>query len=89
MIPATKSTKTSLRSGPCLDVATRILAAAEARLQSSKHAPLRQIRCDVRDVMIVLTDVVTSYYLKQLAQTTILRIGDDYRVENRLRVEKC
>src|SRR5580704_8171852 len=38
------------------------------------YAPLRRIRCDVSDGVVKLTGNVPSFYVKQLAQTAVLRV---------------
>jgi hypothetical protein len=48
--------------------------AALERLQSSHYSALRQLGCEVTEAVIVLTGIVPTYYLKQMAQTIILRL---------------
>ena len=65
----------------------RLRAAAETRLGSSHHYAIRRIRCDVVSGVVVLTGVVSSYYIKQLAQEAVMGINYQSGVENRLEVE--
>ena len=52
-------------------VNSEIAKTAGKRLQASLHTPLRSIRCEVHEGVLVLRGQVTSYYLKQLAQETV------------------
>lgn len=55
-------------------------------LRESGYAPLREIQCDVFDGVVELTGNVPSFYIKQLAQTTVLRLEQIRGINNRLRV---
>jgi BON domain len=48
-----------------------IAKTARKRLKASPHTPLRSIRCEVHEGVLVLRGQVTSYYIKQLAQETV------------------
>jgi osmotically-inducible protein OsmY len=55
-------------------------------LQESGYAPLRRIECEVSDGVVELTGSVPSFYVKQLAQTAILRLEQIRGIRNHLRV---
>jgi osmotically-inducible protein OsmY len=55
-------------------------------LRESGYAPLRGIHCDVSDGVVELTGSVPSFYVKQLAQTAVLRLEQIRGVNNLLRV---
>ncbi len=56
-------------------------------LRESGYAlPLREIQCDVSDGVVELTGDVPSFYVKQLAQTAVLRLEQIRGINNRLRV---
>jgi osmotically-inducible protein OsmY len=55
-------------------------------LQQSGYASLRCIQCDVSDGVVELTGNVPSFYVKQLAQTAVLRLEQIRGVKNLLRV---
>jgi osmotically-inducible protein OsmY len=55
-------------------------------LEESGYAPLRRIHCEVSDGVVELTGRVPSFYVKQLAQTAVLRLDQIRGVKNRLRV---
>ena len=44
---------------------------AERRLQASHYAPLRSIRCEYHEGVLVLRGRVASFYLKQMAQELV------------------
>jgi BON domain len=55
-------------------------------LHETGYAPLRKIQCDVLDGVVELTGSVPSFYVKQLAQTAVLRIEQIRGIKNLLRV---
>jgi osmotically-inducible protein OsmY len=55
-------------------------------LRDTGYAPLRCIHCDVADGVVELTGSVPSFYVKQLAQTAVLRLGQIRGIKNQLRV---
>ncbi len=72
--------------GPPLGRDDRLRTAALGLLRSSGYRPLRCLNCDVRDGRAVLSGVVPSFYLKQLAQALLLRLGELQGVKNLLEV---
>lgn len=64
----------------------RLRAAALALLRCSGYRPLARLNCEVRDGRAVLTGVVPSFYLKQLAQELLLRLEELRGVLNLLEV---
>jgi hypothetical protein len=71
--------------GPA-DADDRLAAAAAARLRSSGHRPLWYLRCEVRDGVVVLSGVLPTFYLKQMAQTVLLRLAEVRGVKNLVEV---
>jgi osmotically-inducible protein OsmY len=55
-------------------------------LRETGYAPLWRIQCDVSDGVVELTGSVPSFYVKQLAQTAVLRLDQIRGVRNLLRV---
>ena len=60
-------------------------SAAEA-LQQSSHPALRDLAVEESESAIVITGIVTSYYLKQLAQETLRPIRGRRELVNRVLV---
>jgi hypothetical protein len=48
--------------------------AALKLLQSSSYTALRRLRCKVTDAVVTVHGILPSYYLKQIAQTIVLRL---------------
>src|ERR1700683_3777436 len=48
--------------------------AALKLLQSSSYTTLRRLRCEVMDAVVIVHGILPSYYLKQVAQTIVLRL---------------
>jgi hypothetical protein len=65
--------------------APAILRAAEA-LKRSAHPALRQLSVEETESAIVITGRVSSYYLKQLAQETVMPLRDGRELHNRVAV---
>ncbi len=59
---------------------------AEQALRQSALPALRRLSVEESDEAIVLTGSVASYYLKQLAQETIMPVLGDRRLVNRVLV---
>jgi hypothetical protein len=61
-------------------------AAALALLRSSAYAALRRLRCEVTEAVVIVRGVLPSYYLKQMAQTILLRLDGIRGVMNLVEV---
>ena len=57
-----------------------------AVLRDSGYWALSQLKCDVTNGNVVLSGTVSSYFLKQVAQTLALRIETVKVLENRIDV---
>jgi osmotically-inducible protein OsmY len=55
-------------------------------LRETGYVPFRKIQCDVSDGVVELTGNVPSFYVKQLAQTAVLRVEQIRGVKNLLHV---
>ena len=55
-------------------------------LRRSGYSPLSNIKIEVVDGVVAVFGVVPSFYLKQMAQTIILRIGQAKAIRNNLKV---
>jgi hypothetical protein len=49
---------------------------AEAELSASDHRELRHVRCEFQCGTLMLSGQVSSFYLKQIAQTLVSGIGE-------------
>ena len=58
----------------------------ERVLRGSSHCGLRKIRCRFADGVATLSGEVSSYYLKQVAQTIVGQMPQVVQVRNELRV---
>src|SRR5258708_4798008 len=57
-------------------------------LRSSPYQALRKLECEVNDGMLILSGVVASYFLKQMAQEAMMRLGYVGLVMNLVEVRK-
>ena len=55
-------------------------------LVESGYVDLRSIQCQVSDGFVKLTGCVSSFYVKQIAQTAVMRLQQVRGIENQLRV---
>lgn len=62
-----------------------LLARAEQELKNSLIKAIADLNCEVKDGKILITGNVATYYLKQMAQEKLIRIG--IPVENRVVVK--
>lgn len=76
------------RSAPTCNETLRIGDAA-ASLRDASYAELRQVECRWEQDRLVLVGTVTSFYLKQLAQTILLnQWGSEIQLDNRVEVQR-
>jgi osmotically-inducible protein OsmY len=64
----------------------RVAEIAEKRLRNARCAELRHVSCLFTDGVLTLRGVVTSYYLKQIAQASVRDLDDVSQVQNLIRV---
>jgi osmotically-inducible protein OsmY len=57
-------------------------------LRQSAHPALRRLLIEETETTVVITGRVSSYYLKQLAQETIMQVRGIREVVNRVLVEE-
>jgi hypothetical protein len=62
-----------------------VVAKAKLLLASSSHYELRLLSCSVKGRFIVLTGTLPSFYLKQVAQETLM--SEKILVRNEVQVE--
>jgi osmotically-inducible protein OsmY len=55
-------------------------------LRESRYSALRQICCEVCAGVLILRGRVSSYYLKQVAQTVVARAEGVQRIDNQIEV---
>lgn len=64
-----------------------IRLAAERLLRSSDYYSVRVVRCFVVDGVVMLFGTVPSYYMKQIAQTVVMKMEMAIRIENHCEVK--
>jgi hypothetical protein len=62
--------------------------AALKLLHSSPFVALRRLQCEVAEAEVVVHGVLPTYYLKQMAQTIILRLDGIRGVKNLIEVRR-
>jgi hypothetical protein len=65
----------------------RTQAAVAGALASSQYAALRRLDCRVTDGVVEISGIVSSFYLKQLAQAAVLQLHQARVVRNLVEVE--
>ena len=65
---------------------SQVFAEASAALGASQYAALRKLRCRVFAGVVEISGSVSSFYLKQLAQATILHLNPGTTVRNLVEV---
>ncbi len=84
-------TPVPLSAGPVSGAANfehRPVRQAEARLRQSSHSELRHVRCEFHEGALVLRGRVSSFYLKQLAQTLAAAVPGVQEIVNRIDVRE-
>lgn len=57
-----------------------------AELAASPYPSVRRLHCSLQQDHVVLTGRVPNYYMKQFAQSLLMRLGTGLRLENQLEV---
>jgi hypothetical protein len=68
------------------DQAAKVEADAQRQLSESPYLPLRRVSCCFEAGVLTMRGSVSSYYLKQLAQTAVSKLHDVERIENCIEV---
>lgn len=68
--------------------ATQVVKEAEQALQSSSHPALRTLRLEEGEEVLVVSGNVTSWYLKQLAQETVMPFRGGLKLVNNVAVQR-
>jgi osmotically-inducible protein OsmY len=63
-----------------------VVLAAEARLRKSAYVELRRVACEYHEGALTLHGRVSSYYLKQLAQSLVSELEGVLELNNQLDV---
>jgi osmotically-inducible protein OsmY len=82
-IPTTASITCEL---PRTTVQQSVLDAAKQRLGALWYPELRQIACEYHEGVLTLRGIVSSYFMKQMAQSAIQSINGVEEISNRLEV---
>lgn len=64
----------------------QVVDKATHALKRSSHPALRNLSVEGKDCDLVISGKVTSYYLKQLAQETIMPVRGSYQLVNKVNV---
>ncbi len=65
---------------------THVANQAVHALQKSSHPALRTLRVEGMEGNLIITGKVSSYYLKQLAQETIMSVREGMQLVNKVDV---
>jgi osmotically-inducible protein OsmY len=68
-------------------VTTGIVATAGHALKRSFYPALRRLSVEGTDGVLIISGKVTSYYMKQLAQETVMPVRGSLKLVNRVDVE--
>jgi osmotically-inducible protein OsmY len=64
-----------------------ILAEVHFRLDNSPYRELLGIDCELRDGVLILRGRVSSFYIKQIAQSAVFSLENVREIDNRLEVD--
>lgn len=63
-----------------------IASVAQASLRAIRYAGLRSLGCECREGVLVLSGIVSRYFLKQLAQEAVRHLQDVVLIDNQIEV---
>jgi osmotically-inducible protein OsmY len=75
-----------LNEASALATSQAVQEVARAKLQRSAYQEIRKLTCDFHEGVLTLRGRVSSYYLKQVAQTLVFRLDGVGELNNRLEV---
>jgi hypothetical protein len=78
----------STHAAPTHASPTHVVVQASHALRQSLHPAIRHLRVESDERALIISGRVTSYYLKQLAQETIMPVRGELELVNRVAVEK-
>lgn len=78
----------TVQNGPTLQSSPTVQTLAAQALKLSSHPALRHLHVQETDQAIIISGRVSSYYLKQLAQETIMAVRGALELINQVRVVK-
>lgn len=64
----------------------QIIEGAENCLRHNSYLALKNVRCDYHEGVLTLRGCLPTYYLKQIAQTTVARLEGVQRIVNQIEV---
>ncbi len=67
-------------------IANRVAERAETQLRRNGHVATQDISCSYHEGVLLLRGRVPTYYLKQVAQTVVMRVDGVEQVDNRIEV---
>jgi hypothetical protein len=76
----------ALNKGVAMTLALQVGSQAAHALKRSSHPALRNLAVEETSKALIISGQVTSYYLKQLAQETIMPVRGDRQLVNRVDV---
>jgi len=71
-----------------MDTQTPVAVQAVHALRRSSHPSLRHLQVEGTEATLTISGKVSSYYLKQLAQETLMSVRGELRLVNNVDVEK-
>jgi hypothetical protein len=86
MSPHQQADATSTRSNPFALLFQEIAEIAQAALRRSAYVELRNVSCDFSGGVLTLHGRVPTYYLKQLAQASVVDVPGVVEIDNRVEV---
>jgi hypothetical protein len=64
----------------------RVVEGAERCLRCNSYLALKNVSCEYHEGVLTLRGCLPSYYLKQIAQTAVLRVAGVERINNEIEV---
>ncbi len=86
MAPRQQATAVFSRSNPFAVLFQEITEIAQAALRRSAYVELRNVSCEFSGGILTLHGRVPTYYLKQLAQVSVVDVPGVIEVHNRVEV---
>lgn len=66
---------------------SQVIAQANHVLKRSSHLALRRLNVEGSESTLVISGTVSTYYLKQMAQETLMPVRGEMQLVNRVKVD--
>lgn len=88
MLSSSAASLNSIPQAPALKARDELVARVEGHLRATSYAQLRDVSCELELGVLTLRGRVSSFYMKQIAQTLVREVPGVSQVVNLIQVAR-